>query len=68
MSYPGRDLLIFEAFWILCPLQRRDPQQKAWLSLPNGEREIKEKGFGGWINEPFASRWFIQICPRFRVD
>lgn len=45
----------FEAFWVLCPLWRRDLQQKAWLSLPNGERERMEKGFGGRINEPFAS-------------
>lgn len=46
--------MIFEAFGVLCPLQRRDQQRKAWLSLPEGKYEITEKGFGGWMIEPFA--------------
>ena len=65
---PWEGFADFEAFWVLCPLQQRDPQRKTWQSLPNGEYEITEKAFGGRINEPFASRWFIQICPRSHVD
>lgn len=59
VSYHGRVLLIFEAFWVLCPLQRGDQQRKAWPSLPQGEYEIMEKGFGGRMNEPFAPTWEI---------
>lgn len=45
----------FEAFWLLCPLQRRDLQWTTRPLLPNREREITEEGLGGRINEPFAS-------------